>query len=73
MSSPWTELLFLHGHIADARLARRLAMPARVAPPAVVGLAATKAPPRVLGAVSVDAVSDVREAVSADGYPSFGD
>ena len=26
MSSPWTDLLFLHGHIYDPALARRLAM-----------------------------------------------
>ena len=25
MSSLWTDLLFLHGHITDAKLARRLA------------------------------------------------
>ena len=25
MSSLWTQLLFLHGHVADAELARRLA------------------------------------------------
>ena len=29
MSSLWTDLLFLHGHIADARLARRLAQAKR--------------------------------------------
>jgi hypothetical protein len=28
MSSLWTDLLFLHGHIADPRLARRLLSPA---------------------------------------------
>jgi hypothetical protein len=28
MSSLWTDLLFLHGHIADHRLARRLVSPA---------------------------------------------
>lgn len=27
MSSLWTELLFLHGHIADAQLAKRLSTP----------------------------------------------
>ncbi|MDW2982283.1 MAG: hypothetical protein WBG81_09485 [Rhodanobacter sp.] len=33
MSSLWTDLLFLHGHITDARLARRLAAAKRSAPP----------------------------------------
>ncbi len=28
MSSLWTDLLFLHGHITDPRLARRLLSPA---------------------------------------------
>jgi hypothetical protein len=28
MSSLWTDMLFLHGHIADPELARRLAQPA---------------------------------------------
>ncbi len=28
MSSLWTDLLFLHGHLADHRLARRLLSPA---------------------------------------------
>lgn len=28
MSSLWTDLLFLHGHIADHQLARRLLSPA---------------------------------------------
>lgn len=32
MSSLWTDLLFLHGHIADPQLARRLLAPA---PPSV--------------------------------------
>ena len=47
MSSLWTDLLFLHGHIADPRLARRLLSPAPptepelpIAPPA-----ATPMPP----------------------------
>ncbi|OHC43955.1 MAG: hypothetical protein A2211_15695 [Rhodanobacter sp. RIFOXYA1_FULL_67_6] len=41
MSSLWTDLLFLHGHIADPRLARRMLSPAPptepeppIAPPA---------------------------------------
>ena len=34
MSSLWTDMLFLHGHIADAKLARRLAQPTPPAPPA---------------------------------------
>lgn len=37
MSSPWIDLLFLHGHITDWRLARRLsptAEPPEPAPPA---------------------------------------
>jgi len=37
MSSPWTDLLFLHGHITDWRLARRLSptvAPPEPAPPA---------------------------------------
>jgi len=33
VSSLWTDLLFLHGHITDARLARRLAAVKRSAPP----------------------------------------
>ncbi|GLQ98401.1 hypothetical protein [Dyella mobilis] len=32
MPSPWTELLFLHGHIGNVRLARELADP-RPQPP----------------------------------------
>ena len=34
MSSPWTDLLFLHGHIHDPALARRLAMSRSTAKPA---------------------------------------
>jgi hypothetical protein len=45
MSSLWTDLLFLHGHITDARLARRLAVPERPAPPPTVTPVA-KNPPR---------------------------
>jgi hypothetical protein len=33
--SLWTELLFLHGHIADPELARRLVKPAPPADPSV--------------------------------------
>ena len=33
MSSPWTDLLFLHGHIHDPALARRLAMSRDTAKP----------------------------------------
>ncbi len=51
MSSLWTDLLFLHGHIADAHLARRVAMPERAAP---------TLPLRVPQRVSVGKVSDVR-------------
>ncbi|WP_136259314.1 hypothetical protein [Rhodanobacter lindaniclasticus] len=40
MSSLWTDLLFLHGHITDARLARRLAVPERASPPPAVKLLA---------------------------------
>jgi hypothetical protein len=36
MSSLWTDLLFLHGHITDARLVRRLAGLKRSAPPPIV-------------------------------------
>lgn len=36
MSSPWTDLLFLHGHISDARLARRLAAAKPPAPPPAI-------------------------------------
>lgn len=32
MSSLWTDLLFLHGHIANAYLARRLTKPSAPAP-----------------------------------------
>lgn len=33
MSSLWTDLLFLHGHIADWRLAQRLSRAGAPAPP----------------------------------------
>ena len=33
MSSLWTDMLFLHGHIADPELARRLAKPTPPAQP----------------------------------------
>jgi hypothetical protein len=36
MSTPWIDLLFLHGHITDVRLARRLAMSKRSMPPPTV-------------------------------------
>lgn len=36
MSSLWTELLILHGHIADTRLLRRLASPKSTTPPPTV-------------------------------------
>lgn len=36
MSSPWVELLILHGHITDARLLRRLASPRPPTPPPAV-------------------------------------
>jgi len=36
MSSLWTELLILHGHIADPRLLRRLASPESSTPPTTV-------------------------------------
>lgn len=35
MSSLWTDLLFLHGHLTDHRLARRLLSPAPPAEPPV--------------------------------------
>jgi hypothetical protein len=43
MSSLWTDLLFLHGHIADHRLARRLLSPAPPTepPPPITRPAAT--------------------------------
>jgi hypothetical protein len=37
MSSPWTDLLFLHGHIHDPELARRLANTASKPPPHLPG------------------------------------
>ncbi|MGH8160443.1 MAG: hypothetical protein ACREPQ_20225 [Rhodanobacter sp.] len=47
MSSLWTELLILHGHITDARLMRRLALPKQsIPPPAVTHVA--KSPTRWL-------------------------
>jgi hypothetical protein len=36
MSSLWTELLILHGHIADTRLLQRLASPKPSTPPPTV-------------------------------------
>lgn len=36
MSSLWTELLILHGHVADARLLQRLASPKPSTPPPTV-------------------------------------
>jgi len=46
MSSLWTDLLFLHGHIADPQLARRLLAPAPppVAEPPGTRLGATPIP-----------------------------
>jgi hypothetical protein len=47
MSSLWTDLLFLHGHITDPRLARRLlspAPPSELDPP-TTRPAATSMPP----------------------------
>lgn len=41
MSSLWTDLLFLHGHIADPQLARRLLAPS---PPPGTRLGATPIP-----------------------------
>jgi hypothetical protein len=47
MSSLWTELLILHGHIADPRLLRQLASPKQPASPPAVTHAA-KSPARWL-------------------------
>ena len=46
MSSLWTELLILHGHITDARLVRQLTLPQKrpAPPPAVTHVA--KSPTR---------------------------
>jgi hypothetical protein len=44
MSSLWTDLLFLHGHIADARLARRLDAAKRPAPPPTTTAPAKSSP-----------------------------
>ncbi|MGB3270797.1 MAG: hypothetical protein WBA65_12685 [Rhodanobacter sp.] len=44
MSSLWTDLLFLHGHISDARLARRLAAAKRSAPAPVATRPAKSSP-----------------------------
>ncbi|THD06198.1 hypothetical protein [Rhodanobacter lindaniclasticus] len=44
MSSLWTDLLFLHGHITDARLARRLDAAKRPAPPPTAIAPAKSAP-----------------------------
>jgi hypothetical protein len=41
MSSPWTELLILHGHIADPRLLRQLVSPEQPASPPTVTQTAT--------------------------------
>jgi len=37
MSSLWTDMLFLHGHIADPKLARRLVQPTPPAAPPKTG------------------------------------
>jgi hypothetical protein len=44
MSSLWTELLFLHGHITDHRLARRLLSPARPSEPPAPIIHSTTSP-----------------------------
>lgn len=44
MSSLWTDMLFLHGHIASPELARRLAKPTPPAAPPKTGGSKTRLP-----------------------------
>jgi hypothetical protein len=48
MSSLWTDLLFLHGHIADHQLARRLLSPAPPSEPSPPTIRPVATPMRLL-------------------------